>query len=357
MAEKGKTLRIAQELKDLIFSGSYPVGSKLASLSVLAKQFSTTVVTMSRAFDLLEKDGLIERINGVGVFVKSRSKHHIVLVFDSKAEMGFFAHKAVFMKNFIGYCRQNGYGYKVFEDVDTVNDCRCVRKYLLENVCDTILISSRIFAVCSEKYLHGLPIAAIGLYAYKDVKTCIHSGCGWIHEACQYLLQSGCSKIAVITNHDPAEQWEDPSISTHEDIYKEMSAAYPDIFTPSLFCQSELSPRGGYVSTCSLLEKLPAHESLGIVVTDAILTHGVISAILQKQYEPGKNLFLISLAWNGFDFSQFSIPVITFQLDIQKDIELIDAMITEYHETRKLRIGHSTVRGKMFIPEGYPPLP
>lgn len=351
MTEKGKNLRIAQSLKERILSGGYPIGSKLEPLSELTKQFNATVVTMSRALDILENEGLIERVNGLGIFVKEQVKHRFVVVFDSKAEMGLFAHKAVFMRYFIDYCHENGYEYKVFEDVDTVRDCNRIRRYLRDNACDTILISSRAFAVGSEKYLQGIPIAAIGLYAYKDLKTTIHSDTRWTQEAYQYLLECGCSKIALITNQDQIHLWQNPEIITQEEIYDSMCAQNPDIFDFSMFCQSELSPRGGYIKTCSLLEKISSEEKIGIVVTDAVLTHGVISAILQKQYNLGKNLFLISHALNGFNLSQFSIPVITYQLDIKKDIELIDSMIKEYQATKKLKTGVSMISGKLHFPK------
>ena len=92
--------------------------------------------------------------------------------------------------------------------------------------------------------------------------------------------------FAMITNQDQTHLWQNPQIITQEEIYDAMCAQNPDVFDFSMFCQSELSPRSGYIKTCSLLEKISSDEKIGIVVTDAILTHGVISAILQKQYLP-----------------------------------------------------------------------
>lgn len=353
MAEKGKNLKIAQELKERILSGGYPVGSKLEPLSALTKQFDATVVTMSRALDILENEGLIERVNGRGIFVKEQVKHRFAVVFDSKAEMGLFARKAVFMRCFIDYCHENGYEYKVFEDIDTVRDCNHVRKYLCEHACDAVLISSRAFAAGSAKYLHGIPIAAIGLYAYKDLATCIHSDTSWTGDAYRYLLKIGCGKIAVVTNRDQMDLWQSPEIVTQEEIYAGMSSAYPAVFDPSMFYRAELTPRGGYTAACSFLDKVPPGEKVGIVVTDAIQTHGVISAALQKQYRIGEDLFVISHALNGFSLSQFSIPVISYKVNVELEISTIDSMLKRYWADGKLEKGIKTICGKIVHPDGY----
>ncbi len=351
MTVKGKNLRIAQDLKERILSGGYPVDSKLEPISTLAKQFKTTVVTMSRALDILENEGLIERINGLGVFVKKQVKYRFAIVFDSKAEMGLFAHKAVFMKYFIDYCHDNGSEYKVFEDIDTVRDCNRVRKFLRENSFNAVLISSRAFAVGAAKYLHGIPIAAIGLYAYKDLDTCIHSDTAWTANAYKYLLDRGCRKIAVLTNHDSMHLWQNPEIMTQEEIYGKMSNLYPDFFDSGMFLQVDLTPRSGYEATCSLLDTIPKDQKIGLVVTDSILTHGAISAALQKQYRIGENLIIVSHALNGFNLCQFAIPVVTAQDDISRHIAIIDSLLLNYCKTGTLERGIKITSSKIILQE------
>lgn len=348
---KGKNLRIAQDLKELILSGNYPVGSKLAPLAVLSKQFNATVVTMSRALDILENEGLIERINGRGIFVKQQVKYRFAVVFDTPAEMGLFAFKAVFMKYFIDYCHTNGYDYKVFEDINTARDCSRVRKYLLENSCNAILISSNAFAQGSAKYLHGIPIAPIGLYAYRDLETCIHSDNTWSEQAAKLLLEKGCQKIALVTNHKDIHFVQHDSIKPLQEMYDSLIDAHPDVFQPDLYCATDPLPRSAYSATCTLLDKTPKNQKLGIVVTDAMLTHGVISAALQKQYRIGEDLLIISHALNGFTLSLFSIPVIEYQISINEYVESIDSLIRDYSTTGELKKGLVKVFGKIVFPD------
>jgi len=351
MTVKGKNLRIAQELKKRILSGGYPVGSRLESLAALTKQFGTTVATMSRALDVLEHEGLIDRVNGLGVFVKGQVRRKFAVIFDSKAEMGLFAYKFVFMKYFIDYCHDNAYEYNVFEDIDTDRDCNRVRKFLCENAYDAVLISSRQFAAGCEKYLHGIPIAAIGLYPYKDLKTCIYySAKEWAPEAYEYLINAGCRKIAVITNRDQIHLWQNPSIVTHQDIYMEWSKTHPDIFDPDFYCSVELSPRAGYQAACAILDKLPKDWKIGLVVTDSLLTHGVLSAVLQKQFRLWNNLFLVSQTLSGSNISLFSLPVISFSTDIRQSVTVIDSLIEGYLRTGKLEEGLIPIPGKLVFP-------
>ena len=348
---KGKNLRIAQELKEQILSGNYPVGSKLPSLAFLSKQFNATVVTMSRALDILENEGLIERVNGRGIFVKEQVKYRFAVVFDTPAELGLFAFKAVFMKYFIEYCHTNGYDYKVFEDINTARDCSRVRKYLLENSCNAILISSNEFAQGAAKYLHGIPIAPIGLYAYKDLATCIHSDNTWSKQAAKLLIEKGCQKIAFVTTQKDIHFVQHDSIKSQKEMYQAMSDTHPDIFQTQLYCATEPLPRSAYSATCNLLDKLPKDQKLGIIVTDSLLTHGVISATLQKQYNIGKDLLIISHALNGFTLSLFSIPVIEYQISIRKYIESIDFLIRDYCATGQLKKGLVKIFGKIVFPD------
>ena len=351
MTSKNKNLRIARELREKILSGEYSVGSKLEPLSVLTKKFSTTVVTLSRAFGILENEGLVERVNGLGIFVKGQAKHRFAVIFDSNAEMGFFARKAVFMKYFIEYCRANGYEYNVFQNIDTDRDCDSVRKYLLENSCDAVLVSSRTFAAGAAGYLHVIPVAAIGLYPYKYMETTLCADITWINDAFRFLRKNGCRKIALITAKDDSHLWKNPSLPEAKGIYRDLCTEYSEICERDFFCQVELSPRGGYSAGCALLDKMTAGEKIGLIVTDSVLSNGVISAALQKQFIIGKNLLIVSQALSGFSLSLFSIPVISCQMSVSRDIDLIDSLIKDYSRSGVLKKGCFKSSWELVIPE------
>jgi GntR family transcriptional regulator len=62
-------LNIASVVRGRIRSGSIAVGTQLPAISVLARQFGTTGITVRRALRSLEEEGLLRVEHGVGTFV------------------------------------------------------------------------------------------------------------------------------------------------------------------------------------------------------------------------------------------------------------------------------------------------
>ncbi|MEH6942205.1 PLP-dependent aminotransferase family protein [Bacillus sp. JJ722] len=61
--------QIHESISDRIRSGILEIGSQLPSIRELAKQLGVSMVTVSKAYTLLEREGLITRIRGKGTFV------------------------------------------------------------------------------------------------------------------------------------------------------------------------------------------------------------------------------------------------------------------------------------------------
>lgn len=68
-----KTQRLYLVLRDQIVSGMLRSGERLPSEPVLAERHSLSRVTIRRALDGLEQDGLIDRVPGAGTFVRDAS--------------------------------------------------------------------------------------------------------------------------------------------------------------------------------------------------------------------------------------------------------------------------------------------
>lgn len=69
--------QISEEIKSEIFKGNIDPGDPLPSIRGLAKELKVSVITTKRAFEELEKEGLIETVRGKGSFVKSRNQEVI----------------------------------------------------------------------------------------------------------------------------------------------------------------------------------------------------------------------------------------------------------------------------------------
>ena len=67
---KSKYQRIADDLRARISSGEYPPGSQLPTKAELMARYQVAVNTVERAIDELRKAGLVETLQGAGMFVR-----------------------------------------------------------------------------------------------------------------------------------------------------------------------------------------------------------------------------------------------------------------------------------------------
>lgn len=66
--------QIYTQLKNLILSGELPEDTALPSIRALAKDLCISVITTKRAYEELERDGLIYTLAGKGSFVAARNQ-------------------------------------------------------------------------------------------------------------------------------------------------------------------------------------------------------------------------------------------------------------------------------------------
>ena len=67
--------QIAAQIKEQILNGQIEEGSTLPSIRVLAKDLSVSVITTTRAYSELEKEGFITSVQGKGSIVLSRDNN------------------------------------------------------------------------------------------------------------------------------------------------------------------------------------------------------------------------------------------------------------------------------------------
>jgi len=84
--------QIIDQIRHQIMAGQLPEGWQLMSVRELARQLSVNPMTVSKAYALLEVQGLVERRRGIGLFVarlpsdqKTRNKTEILRQIMTKA--------------------------------------------------------------------------------------------------------------------------------------------------------------------------------------------------------------------------------------------------------------------------------
>ena len=66
--------QIATQIKTQIMSGDLKAGEALPSIRALAKSLHISVLTVQKAYELLQTDGFIETTAGKGCYVLSKTK-------------------------------------------------------------------------------------------------------------------------------------------------------------------------------------------------------------------------------------------------------------------------------------------
>lgn len=66
--------QIADQLRSAMDAGVYKAGEMLPSLRALAVDIKVNPNTIQRAYDALEREGVVETRRGVGIFVAKKSK-------------------------------------------------------------------------------------------------------------------------------------------------------------------------------------------------------------------------------------------------------------------------------------------
>ena len=65
--------QITRQIKQQILSGALRPGDALPSIRLLARELRISVITTTRAYEDLERDGFIETVAGKGSFVASKN--------------------------------------------------------------------------------------------------------------------------------------------------------------------------------------------------------------------------------------------------------------------------------------------
>ena len=69
--------QIVQQLRAQILNGDLPEATPLPSIRKLAQTLQISVITTKRAYDELEREGLIDTVGGKGTFVASPNKEFL----------------------------------------------------------------------------------------------------------------------------------------------------------------------------------------------------------------------------------------------------------------------------------------
>lgn len=79
-------LQIKTQIESEILKGNLNPNDPLPSIRVLAKELRVSIITTKKAYEELEKDGLVETIPGKGSFISSKNNLRLKEITMSKIE-------------------------------------------------------------------------------------------------------------------------------------------------------------------------------------------------------------------------------------------------------------------------------
>ena len=69
--------QIVNQIRDAVINGELKAGEGMPSIRVLAKELTVSVITTKRAYEELEKEGVIESVPGRGFYVCEQKNDHL----------------------------------------------------------------------------------------------------------------------------------------------------------------------------------------------------------------------------------------------------------------------------------------
>ena len=207
-----KYAQLADSLRASIKDGTYGDGQKLPSENKLAAKTGYSRQTVRQAMSLLEAEGLTQRVQGSGTYVRSRKvqreqTHNIAVV---TTYIGEYIFPAILM-GIDGVLAKNGYTPLLSATRNRVDTERRVLTELLKKPIDGLILEGTKTALPNpnidlydEFERQGIPVVFINGF-YPDVKNPVyvvandHDG-GRI--ACEALIKQGCKRVAGIFKSD-----------------------------------------------------------------------------------------------------------------------------------------------------------
>ena len=210
--DKYKYLSLAESLRASIQSGKFSPGEKLPSENELTRLYACSRQTVRQALSILDSEGLTERVQGSGTYVKGTTvqrgwEHNVAVVSTYISEYILPSMLAGIQQELSA----NGYTAMLFATDNRVDNERRVINELLQKPIDGLLVEGTKSALPNPNLdlyrklrQHGIPVLFLNGY-YQDLEDFPyivtddrHGG----YEATDFLIRKGHRKIAGIFKND-----------------------------------------------------------------------------------------------------------------------------------------------------------
>jgi DNA-binding LacI/PurR family transcriptional regulator len=316
-----KYKQIALSIKKSIVDGQLGHNGKLATVRELATLYNTTKATIQQALTQLANEGLIDRQQGSGIFVKVSRQKTLAVVFD----------RQITDPNTTMYCSQllievenslaeSGWSRKCYIDVSSKTTADEFEQAVLTHRFDGLIVCSRWVA---ENYLPRLAkagIPCVGAYPYQTMDRWVffnYNECS--QRGVNELVKMGAQRIALVAGHDP------------QGIQQEMEKGYRQGLLEAQRPMDDpmvrvvpVTEEDGFRAFNELWDQSVRPD--GIIITDELICKGVIRGVISRGIKIPEELHIAS-QMTAMPKNPFALPVIQLQMDVAEQASKLVQMI------------------------------
>lgn len=217
-----KYKNVADQIRELIFDGTYAVGKRIPTEPELSEKFGVGRQTLRKAVALLEEDGFLRRVQGSGTYVCEWEKDALEKEAAEASKLQREHNRSIALvmmnnKNYIfidvmngisSYLTEKGYALNIYITDGCYETERKVLEQLLEDRPAGILLEPVRSGICSANHALFKRIAqtipCILLHADSPEifpKVCLNDNLG-AKRLTEYLISMGHEKIGTIFSFD-----------------------------------------------------------------------------------------------------------------------------------------------------------
>lgn len=323
-----KYTRLASLLRKQIAQGELGKGEQLDPIAALADAHKTTKATVSKALEQLEEEGLLDRIQGRGTFIKDVPLTTIAMVFDLQIfDSSVALYYTMVLRELEHYYAEKGWKRKVFINVSCESTAGEFLKELKARSFQAMILCSRWVADNKLEEIAKAGIYCVGMYSYSDLKH-------WVSfdsyqtglKGVQALTGLGCKRIAIIQ----LARNDFPKMPRAEAGYRIGLLEAGQTYEPIMEFPPVVKEQEGYDAFCRLWDRSDRPD--GIIITDENLTKGVVRAIIDKDLKTPRDVILASQVPEGQGIP-FVIPIVELRVSIRNQVlvmaQMVDKLISQ----------------------------
>jgi DNA-binding LacI/PurR family transcriptional regulator len=318
-----KYLQLANAIRRDIVRGRLKAGDKLPSVRELADYYDTTKVTVSQAMDQLAREDLIEQQQGRGSFVKqTRSKTLAIVCGEQIADPNVTVYCSLLLAKAEKALSGTGWRCKSYVDVSGKESAEEFERAVAARRFDGLIVYSQWVADNCLSQLAQMGIPYVGAYPYQSMDR-------WVFfNSRQYALTGvvaltgmGARRIALIAGEDPQGIQQEM-----EEGFRQGLAAPERPTDTKMIRVVPTTEEDGFRAFNDLWSQ-PLHPD-GIVITDELITKGVIRGLIARGVKVPEELHIASQVTID-SANPFALPVIQLQTDVTQQAAMLVQMIVD----------------------------